>query len=68
MTETTPPGSNLAPRRMTGGQALLAVAGMEVFSGKWGLGCTYLHPVYQNLGDGFVQARPRFSANLMFIF
>lgn len=53
---------------MTGGQALYALAGLEVFSGKWGLGCTYQLPLRQHIGDGYIEAKPRFSANVLFIF
>ncbi|MBK6902378.1 MAG: hypothetical protein IPH04_06075 [Saprospirales bacterium] len=53
---------------LTGGQALYALGGLEVFSGKWGLGCTYQLPLNQHLGGGYIQAKPRFSTNLLFIF
>ena len=47
MTETTPPGSNLAPRRMTGGQALAESLQAHGVGPMFGMGGFQLLPFYE---------------------
>ncbi|MBL8835252.1 MAG: thiamine pyrophosphate-binding protein [Alphaproteobacteria bacterium] len=47
MTETTPPGSNLAPRRMTGGQALAETLQAHGVGPMFGMGGFQLLPFYE---------------------
>lgn len=47
MTETTPPGSNLAPRRMTGGQALAETLQAHEVGPMFGMGGFQLLPFYE---------------------
>lgn len=52
----------------TGGHQLTATLGLEVYYKKIQLGINYQQPIWQNLSDGLVQAGPRFSANVNYLF
>lgn len=52
----------------TGGNQLIATLGLEVYYKKIQLGVNYQQPTWQALSDGLVQAGPRFSANVNYLF
>ncbi|WMX14250.1 hypothetical protein [Aureispira sp. CCB-E] len=52
----------------TGGNQLIATVGIEVYYKKIQVGINYQQPTWQNLSDGLVQAKPRFSANINYLF
>lgn len=52
----------------TGGFIALATAGLDVYAGRFSTGFTFQQPVYQDLGEGKVHARPRWMATLNYIF
>ncbi|MCC7504199.1 MAG: hypothetical protein IT259_02810 [Saprospiraceae bacterium] len=52
----------------TGGLVTLATSGLEVYTGRFSIGFTYQIPVYENLGDGAIDARNRWMATINYIF
>ncbi|MEO7990745.1 MAG: hypothetical protein ABI663_14450, partial [Chryseolinea sp.] len=55
----------------TGGSALLATAGMEIYFKKFTMGFNFKKPIQQNLNNddaAYVQARTRISASLTYNF
>jgi hypothetical protein len=54
--------------RQTGGQLLLATAGLDVFLGKIAGGFAYNHPLSQSLAAGHIQANAAYTAHLSWLF
>ena len=52
----------------TGGNQLIATAGLEVYHKKFQFGLNYQQPTWQALSDGLVESGPRFSANVNYLF
>ncbi|WP_264788589.1 transporter [Aureispira anguillae] len=52
----------------TGGNQLIATAGLEMYYKKIQLGLSYQQPTWQNLSNGLVEAGPRFMANINYLF
>lgn len=52
----------------TGGNQLIATAGVEVYYKKFQFGALYQQPTWQNLSDGLVESGPRFSVNINYLF
>lgn|GEM_PF-2446347 len=51
-----------------GGFIALATAGLDVYAGRFSTGFTFQQPVYQNLGEGKIQAHSHWMATLNYIF
>lgn len=56
------------PIEFTGGQSTWLSAGFDVFISRIALGVLYQQPLYNNIGEGYVQPRPRVSAQVAFLF
>lgn len=52
----------------TGGNQLVATAGLEIYYKQIQLGLSYQQPTWQNLSAGLVKAGPRFMANINYLF
>lgn len=52
----------------TGGNQLLATAGLEIYFKKIQVGLNYQQPTWQHLSDGLVESGPRFMANINYLF
>ncbi len=63
-----PDRNNNADQEFTGGKALYAVAGMQVYYRRLAFGMTVSQPVYQHLGDGNMQAFTAANASLNYLF
>lgn len=51
----------------SGGSAYFAMLGIENYFKNWSFGCTYQHPIRQELAQGRVKAGPRAQLTLAFI-
>jgi hypothetical protein len=53
--------------KYTGGNALWAHGGIDLYKGKWGLGLNAWVPIYQNIGEKHIQMLPRLSTNFLYL-
>ncbi len=54
--------------RYTGGNAIGASAGIDLYKGRWGIGVNTWLPIYQNIGEKHIKMLPRLTTNLLFLF
>jgi hypothetical protein len=52
----------------SGGTIGLATFGLDAYFGRVSAGLTYQKPMYQNLGEGRVDSKPRLMATINYIF
>lgn len=52
----------------TGGNVVLANAGMDFYFNKFSVGLSAQQPVYQYLGENYIHAKTRFSTNFIYLF